>query len=172
MPFKPKRIVTGHDEQGNSIIVMNSEAPNSRILAAAGGLRRTELWETKSFPVDNRGNADSAEHTSTFSPAPRGTMFRIVEYPPDSVRLKTLDPTAHFGAAADHSGNRHPGMHKTDTIDYAIVLSGEIYAVLDKDEALLRAGDCLIQRGTNHAWSNRSEEPCVVAFVMIAANPI
>jgi hypothetical protein len=172
MPFKPKRIVTGHDEHGNSIILMNGEAPNSRLLASAGGLQRTELWETKSFPVDNSGDADGAEHTNTFSPTPQGTMFRIVEYPPDSVRLKTLDPAAHFGGAADHGGKRHPGMHKTNTIDYAIVLAGEIYAVMDKGEALLRAGDCLVQRGTNHAWSNRSEEPCVVAFVMIAANPM
>jgi uncharacterized cupin superfamily protein len=62
-------------------------------------------------------------------------------------------------------------MHKTDTIDNCVVLSGEIWAVLDEGEVLLRAGDCLVQRGTNHAWSNRSEEPCVIAFVLIAANP-
>jgi mannose-6-phosphate isomerase-like protein (cupin superfamily) len=172
MPFKPKRIVTGHDEEGNSIILMNGEAPNSRLLTAAGGLQRTELWETKFFPVDNSGSADAAEHTNTFEPAPQGTMFRTVEYPPDSVRLKNLDPAAHFGEAADRSGKRHPGMHKTHTIDYAIVLSGEIYAVMEKGEALLRAGDCLVQRGTNHAWSNRSEVPCVVAFVMISALPL
>jgi quercetin dioxygenase-like cupin family protein len=63
-------------------------------------------------------------------------------------------------------------MHKTDTIDYAIVVSGEIYAVMEKGEVLLRAGDSLIQRGTNHAWSNRTEEPCVVAFVMVSAKPV
>lgn len=74
--------------------------------------------------------------------------------------------------AADPAIRRHPGMHKTDTVDYAIVLSGEIYAVLDQDEVLLRAGDCLIQRGTSHAWSNRTQEPCAIAFVLVAAKPV
>ena len=73
--------------------------------------------------------------------------------------------------AADATTRRHPGMHKTDTVDYAIVLSGEIYAVMDEGEVLLRAGDCLIQRGTSHAWSNRTQEPCVIAFVLVAAKP-
>jgi quercetin dioxygenase-like cupin family protein len=89
------------------------------------------------------------------------------------VRLKTLDPDRFFhgmGAkAADAATRRHPGMHKTDTIDYCVVLSGEIWAVLDESEVLLRAGDVLVQRGTNHAWSNRTGEPCVIAFVLIAA---
>ena len=67
---------------------------------------------------------------------------------------------------------RHPGFHKTDTIDYAIVLSGEIYALMDEGEVLLKAGDVLIQRGTNHAWSNRTEQPCCIAFVLIDAKPL
>jgi quercetin dioxygenase-like cupin family protein len=70
----------------------------------------------------------------------------------------------------DPDASRHPGMHKTGTVDYAIVLSGEIYAVMDKGETLLRAGDTLVQRGTNHAWSNRSETPCLVAFVLVSAS--
>jgi quercetin dioxygenase-like cupin family protein len=65
---------------------------------------------------------------------------------------------------------RHPGMHKTNTLDYAVVLSGEIYAVMDEDEVLLNAGDCLIQRGTNHAWSNRTDQPCRIAFVLVDAH--
>jgi mannose-6-phosphate isomerase-like protein (cupin superfamily) len=104
-----------------------------------------------------------------------GSVFRVIEYPPDSVRLKTLDPERFFGGmgtrAADAATRKHPGMHKTDTIDYCVVLSGEIWAVLDEGEVLLRAGDCLVQRGTNHAWSNRSDTPCVIAFVLIAAKP-
>jgi len=74
--------------------------------------------------------------------------------------------------AAGKTERRHPGMHKTNTVDYAIVLSGEIWAVLDEGEVLLRAGDCLVQRGTNHAWSNRAEKPCVIAFVLVAAKPL
>jgi uncharacterized cupin superfamily protein len=71
--------------------------------------------------------------------------------------------------AADAATRRHPGMHRTGTVDYCIVLSGEIWAVLDEGEVLLRAGDCLVQRGTNHAWSNRSDAPCTIAFVLVAA---
>jgi quercetin dioxygenase-like cupin family protein len=84
-------------------------------------------------------------------------------------RFYSIDPSAHFGSAADQTGVHHPGMHKTRTIDYAIVLSGQIYAVLEAGEVLLRVGDCLIQRGTNHAWSNRTDAPCQIAFVMISA---
>jgi mannose-6-phosphate isomerase-like protein (cupin superfamily) len=172
MPAKHRRVVTGHDADGNSIILFDGYAPNSRLLTAAGGLQRTELWETASAPADNNGNEDAAERTSTLEPHLGGSIFRIVEYPPDSVRLKTLDPDAHFGGAADRSGARHRGMHKTNTIDYAIILSGEIYVVMEKGEVLLKAGDCLIQRGTNHAWSNRTEQPCLVAFIMISSLPL
>ena len=72
----------------------------------------------------------------------------------------------------DLDNTRHPGFHKTDTIDYAIVLSGEIYALMDEGEVLLKAGDVLVQRGTNHAWSNRTEAPCCIAFVLIDAEPV
>jgi len=92
------------------------------------------------------------------------------------VRIATLAPDTFFtemGAqVADPAQRRHPGMHRTHTLDYCVVLSGEIYAVLDEGEVVLRAGDCLVQRGTRHAWSNRSEEPCVVAFVLVAAKPL
>jgi hypothetical protein len=172
MPAKNRRVVTGHDANGESVILIDDHAPNSKIIAAAGSLRRTELWETAACPADNNGNDDAAAHTQSLEPRTGGSIFRIVEYPPDSVRLKTIDPAAHFGHAADHNRSRHPGMHKTNTIDYAIVLSGEIYAVMEKGEVLLRTGDCLIQRGTNHAWSNRTDQPSVVAFVMISALPL
>ena len=75
-------------------------------------------------------------------------------------------------AATDRNNPRHPGFHKTATIDYAIVLSGEIFAMMDDGEVLLLAGDVLIQRGTNHAWSNRTDETAVVAFVLIDAEPV
>ncbi len=74
--------------------------------------------------------------------------------------------------ALDKGSPRHPGFHKTDTIDYAIVLKGEIWALMDDGETLLRQGDVLVQRGTNHAWSNRTDEPAVLAFVLIDANPV
>ncbi len=155
---------------------MDGESPHSFFLEKAGGLQLTELWETRSAPADNSGARDAAEHERRIAPVGGGTVFRIIEYPPDSVRLKTLAPDSFFpemGAqAADKAQRRHPGMHKTNTVDYAIVLSGEIYAVLDESEVLLRAGDCLVQRGTRHAWSNRTEKPCVIAFVLVAAKPV
>ena len=76
------------------------------------------------------------------------------------------------GYVRDLANKRHPGFHKTATIDYAIVLSGEIYALMDEGEVLLKAGDVLVQRGTNHAWSNRTEQPCCIAFVLIDAEPV
>jgi mannose-6-phosphate isomerase-like protein (cupin superfamily) len=155
---------------------MDGESPYCFFLEKAGGLRLTELWETRSAPADNSGARDAAEHERRIAPVGGGTVFRIIEYPPDNVRLKTLAPDSFFpemGAqAADKAQRRHPGMHKTNTVDYAIVLSGEIYAVLDEGEVLLRPGDCLVQRGTRHAWSNRTEEPCVIAFVLVAAKPV
>ena len=155
---------------------MDGESPHGFHLEKAGGLQLTELWETRSAPADNSGTKDAAEHERRIEPVGGGSVFRIIEYPPDSVRLKTLAPDSFFpemGAqAAGKAQSRHPGMHKTNTIDYAIVLSGEIWAVLDEGEVLLRAGDCLVQRGTNHAWSNRTEKPCMIAFVLVAAKPL
>ena len=176
MDGRCRRVVTGHDAQGRSVILMDGESPHSFVAEKSGGLRLTELWETASSPADNSGGADAAEHERRIEPRGGGTVFRVIEYPPDSVRLKTIEPEAYFSGvgaqAADAAHRRHPGMHKTDTVDYVIVLSGEIVAVMDEGEVLLRAGDCLVQRGTRHAWSNRTQEPCVIAFVLVAAKPV
>lgn len=173
---RPKRVVTGHDARGRSVVLMGGESPHSFFLGKAGGLQLTELWETRSAPADNAGNGDAADHERRIEPVGSGTVFRIIEYPPDSVRLKALDPERFYSAmgvrAADAATRRHPGMHRTDTVDYCVVLSGEIWAVLDENEVLLRAGDCLVQRGTRHAWSNRSDRPCTIAFVLVAAKPL
>jgi mannose-6-phosphate isomerase-like protein (cupin superfamily) len=168
-----RRVVTGHDERGRSVVLEDRESPHRSVLDQAGGLVLTELWETRSAPAENRGNADAARRERRIEPANGGTVFRVIEYPPDRERLKSIDPETHFadmGArAADAATRRHPGMHRTDTIDYCIVLSGEIWAVLDEGEVLLRAGDCLVQRGTQHAWSNRGDAPCTIAFVLVGA---
>ena len=176
MPTRSRRVVTGHDARGRSVVLMDGESPYSSFLEKAGGLRVTELWETRSSPADNSGAKDAADHERRIEPVGGGTVFRIIEYPPDSVRLKTIDPESFYPAmgaeAAGKAERGHPGMHRTRTLDYCVVLSGEIYAVLDEGEVLLRAGDCLVQRGTRHAWSNRTERPCVVAFVLVAAKPL
>jgi mannose-6-phosphate isomerase-like protein (cupin superfamily) len=176
MPRRTRRVVTGHDARGRSVVLIDGESPYSFFLEKAGGLQLTELWETRSSPADNSGAKDAADHERRIEPVDGGTVFRIIEYPPDSVRLKTLEPDSFFpemGAqAADKAERRHPGMHRTRTLDYCVVLSGEIYAMLDEGEVLLRAGDCLVQRGTRHAWSNRTEKPCVIAFVLVAAKSL
>ncbi|HYA46679.1 MAG TPA: cupin domain-containing protein [Burkholderiales bacterium] len=173
---RPRRVVTGHDARGRSVVLMDGESPHSFLLETAGGLRLIELWETRSSPADNSGTQDAAAHEQRIEPVGGGSVFRIIEYPPDSARLKTLDPKHFFhgmGAKpADAATRKHPGMHRTDTVDYCVVLSGEIWAVLDVGEVLLRAGDCLVQRGTHHAWSNRSDQPCTIAFVLVAAKPL
>ena len=171
-----RRVVTGHDADGRSTILMDGASPNVALLEKAGGLRLTELWATRESPADNAGGEDAALRPRRIEPEGVGSVFRVIEYPPDRERLKTLEPQAHFASmgarAADEATRRHPGMHRTDTLDYAIVLSGEIYAVLDTGETLLRAGDVLVQRGTSHAWSNRSDAPCLIAFVLLSARPL
>jgi len=171
-----RRVVTGHNAQGRSMVLIDDPSPHAYVLEKAGGLQLTELWETTSSPADNSGTQDAGDHERRIQPKGGGSVFRIIEYPPDSVRLKTIKPEEFFssmGAQAAHASRKlHAGTHTTDTVDYVIVLSGEIYAVLDEGEVLLHAGDCLVQRGTRHAWSNRTQVPCAIAFVLVAAAPL
>ena len=167
-----RRVVTGHDANGRSVVLID-DAPGAVRLDKAGGLRLTELWATSETPADVSKPGDRARRERRIEPDPGGTVFRIIEYPPDAQRLASLQPEKHFASmgvrvAAD-AKRRHPGMHRTKTIDYAIVLSGEIYAVLDEGEALLKAGDVLVQQATHHAWSNRTDKPAVIAFILIDA---
>ena len=166
-----RRIVTGHDANDRAIVLID-DAPGAAVLDKAGGLRLTELWTTAETPALFSAT-DRARRERRIVPDPGGTVFRVIEYPPDAERLKSLKPEEYFASmgahAADKATRRHPGMHRTQTLDYAIVLSGEIYAVLDESEVLLKAGDVLVQQGTNHAWSNRTDKPAVIAFVLIDA---
>jgi hypothetical protein len=175
MATQIRRVVTGHDTRGRSMIL--SDEPSPHVLSLAGrAVTLTNLWVTDATPADNRGDADGAARPIVLEPPAGGTIFRVVEFEPDRP-AETFDRAAAFAVtgashAMDAAGARHPGMHKTATIDYAIVLSGEIYALMDEGETLLRAGDCLVQRGTNHAWSNRSDAPCRVAFILVSADPV
>jgi len=175
-----RRVVTGHNAQGRAVFIADGPAP-AVFDRGPGATAVTELWETRATPASNAGNDDPTVGGQQRLPPPKnGSKFRVVEYPPDSQRVAALrgDHSSHHanarseGYVRDTANKRHPGFHKTDTIDYAIVLSGEIYALMDEGELLLKAGDVLIQRGTNHAWSNRTEEPCCVAFVLIDAEPV
>ena len=177
MPKKIRHVVTGHNDEGKSMIISDDRSPHVLALPGVEDFALTNLWVTDGSPADNAGRADTACRPVVLEPPPGGTIFRIVEFPPDKSLGKHFDRKAVFDAmrasgAMDPDASRHPGMHKTATVDYAIVLSGEIYAVMDEGETLLGAGDALVQRGTNHAWSNRSETPCLVAFILVSASPV
>jgi hypothetical protein len=172
-----RRVVTGHDARGKSVFIMDDVSPHI-FSRAPGSAVVTELWETRGSPADNRGSEDMAARSFRLPPPKNGSVFRIIEYPPDKERLAALmqeraagDDGTGMDAARDRGNPRHPGFHKTNSVDYAIVLAGEIVAMMDEGEALLKAGDVLIQRGTNHAWSNRTDAPAYVAFVLIDAEP-
>src|SRR6185503_663945 len=175
MPQRIRRVVTGHDKDGRSIFVMDGKAPNVLEMASMPGVALTDLWRTKSSPASNAGNADAATGRIKLEPPAEGTILRIVEFPPDTAWRKSADAAKAFasigaGGAPDHA-SADAMMHATATVDYIIVLKGEIWAILDKGEKLLKQGDILIQRGTNHSWSVRTKEPAIVAAVLIGAKP-
>ena len=176
MIWRVRRVITGHDAQGRSIFVSDGDAPNVKEMPSFPGLALTDLWETKGAPASNEGSADAAARPVHLEPPKNGTIVRIVEFPPDSTRPQNSDGAAGFKAiGAGHAQDKHssdPMMHRTGTVDYIIVLKGEIYAIMDEGEKLLRAGDVLIQRGTNHSWSVRSNEPCIVAAILVNAKPL
>ena len=168
-----RRIVTGDDAKGNSRIVEDAPAASVRNVPSRPGYRAVNVWRTESAPA-RIGATDNISKHEGIQPPRNGTILRIIDFPPeprDAMELKQmLDAT--FGgiykdAAHDRRAGKHPGMHRTETVDYAIVLEGEIWAVMDEGETLLRAGDVLIQRGTNHAWANRSGATARIAFVLI-----
>jgi mannose-6-phosphate isomerase-like protein (cupin superfamily) len=177
MPKQVRRVVTGHNSAGRSVFVIDSVTPHV-FSRTKGSAIVHELWETAATPADNHGNADAIARGSRLPPPKNGSVFRVIEYPPDSERLSAIErehalpDDSGRAAASDRNNPRHAGFHKTATIDYAIVLSGEIYAMMDEGEVLLKAGNVLVQRGTNHAWSNRTSEVAVLAFVLIDAEPV
>jgi len=161
---KIRRVVTGLNSNNQSIVAIDDISPHVTCQAKTDQFVVTQLWRTTRTPVDNEGPAvDLPPEPLPVAPPREGSVFRTVEFPPDSVWRAP-------GPAGQEMARRQ--IHATDSIDYCIVLSGEIWAVLDAAETRLSAGDVLIQRGTNHAWSNRSTEPCVIAFVLIGGNAV
>lgn len=176
MVHRIRRVVTGHDRDGKSVFVMDGKAPNVLEMASMPGVALTDLWRTKTAPASNAGNADAATGRIKLEPPSSGTILRIVEFPPDKQWRGSADARKAFasigaGGAPDH-GSADAMMHATATVDYIIVLKGEIWAILDKGEKLLKQGDILVQRGTNHSWSVRTDEPAIVAAVLIGAKPV
>ena len=164
-----RRIVTGHGADGRSTVVTDGPAPNVKQRAAGNG--STLLWVSEESPARLAGNGDR----DIGVPPPRnGTIFRIAEFPPHSGGEVRDNETVlrDFGIGADVKRGappRHPAIHRTRSLDYVIVLEGEIDLLLDDGEVRLAAGDVVVQRGTNHAWINRGDALCRLGMVFIDA---
>lgn len=176
---KVRRIVTGMDRNGRSVIVSDRASPHVMALQGIPRFCVTDLWRTASTPADPDEARDLCSVPTQLAPPRRGSVLRVVEFAPDKLWIRKADGASALAsmgesgsAALAHGGGaRHPMMHATQTIDYAIILKGEIWALLDVGETKMKAGDILIQRATSHAWSNRSNKPCLVAFILIDAKP-
>jgi mannose-6-phosphate isomerase-like protein (cupin superfamily) len=173
-----RRVVTGHDETGKAIVLSDGLTPTLKTNPLRPGHRSTEIWRTNAAPAPiTREEPDpTLAGPRTIHPAPRGTVIRVAEWAPESEAIRNLSAeqareiframgNAH--ASTYGRGGRHPIMHRTETLDYAVILEGELTLVLDEEDVPLRAGDVVIQRGTNHSWRNLSDRPCRILFVLI-----
>ncbi|MPZ15912.1 MAG: cupin domain-containing protein [Chloroflexi bacterium] len=173
MPGKVRRIVTAVNDAGRSHILSDTRLPSAEV--APSEPLRVGLWTTDAAPASNNGTHDPVPDGVILRTPPAhrgGSVIRMVDFPPDGVRQHDPEDLARRGCKTTPDRTaKHPGFHATDTVDYAICLEGEIWAVLDEEETLMRPGDVLIQRGTFHAWSNRSDDLCRMAFILIDAEP-
>ena len=167
-----RRIVTGHDDSGKAIVESDGICPHVKVRPGAGFVSSL-LWVTDETPARMDLRQDRAERTIGVPPPANGSILRVVDFPPVDAETEKIDQAAllqSMGAGHhDHGGApaRHPYMHRTRSVDYAIVLKGEIDMLMDDSEVHLKAGDFLVQQGTNHAWVNRGTEVCRIAFVLI-----
>jgi hypothetical protein len=166
-----RRVVTTVDAEDNAVVLFDGTAPNKVVRPASGNTMRL-IWTTDTCPAPIRGPADRGEAKIGTQPPATGSAFRIIDYPPappDVDRLDASQRQREIGHDAPQRGlpPRHPFMHRTRSLDYVIILAGEIDMLLDDSEIHLEAGDVLIQQGTNHAWVNRGTETCRIAFVLI-----
>jgi quercetin dioxygenase-like cupin family protein len=171
-----RRVVTGHDENGKAIVISDGLAPVVRSSPHRPGHSSTDIWKTTAMPVPIASKeADPTGGARDFVPA-MGTKIRISELPPEPEAFRHLTPEearaffrdgGHESSSTFGRGGRHPFMHRTESVDYAVVLEGEITLLLDKEDVVLKAGDVVIQRGTNHAWSNRSGKPVRMLYILI-----
>jgi mannose-6-phosphate isomerase-like protein (cupin superfamily) len=172
-PFR--RIVTGHDAGGNAVIQQDAPPPRAAHIGGEHGPVFYEVWNTRETPARiDRASGEPPEDGIKLAPPTNGTRIRVLDIPPEGDWLENMSPEqikAHFaevGAGdATSAGSRHALMHRTETVDYGIVLEGEIVLVMDVGETVVRAGDIVIQRGTNHGWANRSGQNCRIAFILI-----
>lgn len=168
-----RRVVTTVDASGKAVVLLDGDNPHKVKREGRGTVSRL-LWVTQETPADIASPADRAAVKIGVAPPAGGSIFRIVDIPPTPKEVDDLPLDYHHaqhGASTPkrHMPPRHPLMHATRTVDYAIIMQGEIDMLLDDTEIHLKAGDVLVQQGTNHAWVNRGTEPCRIAFVLIDA---
>lgn len=169
-----RRVVTGHDENGRAVCVSDDAAVNILQRPNRPGVTLTNMWQCKTSPAEYDGDEETADGPVVLQPPHGGSAFRVVEFEPEDPEvIKTLDGKTAFAemGASDCivEDARHPFMHRTNSVDYAVILSGEITMMLDDSDVHLKAGDVVVQRGTNHAWSNQGKETCLIAFVLVDA---
>jgi mannose-6-phosphate isomerase-like protein (cupin superfamily) len=174
-------VVTGHDDDGRSVVLSDGNAPHHWTSDTIPGFGATVPWMTTADPIDHASDVDAASSDTVIPsfPATGETIMRIVDFPPDSVYPKEaeavifteLDGHAENEAGKERAQSKHFWFHRTDSIDYAVVLSGEVTLILDDDESTLHAGDVVVQRATSHAWSNRTDTTARMLFVLIGTEP-
>lgn len=171
-----RRIVTGHNPAGKSTVVHDGLLPDGP------AAHDRYVWQTAHTPANNFGTDDASLAALRLEPPKNGSVFRIVEFPPMSVMAgMSAEQKDEFfaglfaGMDAAHcrvDTSRSPGMHKTSTVDYVVVLRGEITLLLEEAEVTLKTGDLVVQRGTNHDWLVRGDEPALLGVVMLSAQPV
>jgi mannose-6-phosphate isomerase-like protein (cupin superfamily) len=178
--LKPiRRIVTGHNEEGRSVFLFDGLVhPGKEI----HDQNEVYLWVTEQTPANNAGRADAANRPVRLEPPPQGSVFRFVQIPPEAEmaglsaeKRERLIAKLFQGLGASHARvdtTRSPAMHKTRTLDYVILLSGEVTLLLDEGEVDLTPFNVVVQRGTNHTWVNRGKIPALLAVAMIDADPV
>ena len=177
MSFPPiQRIVTGHDAQGKATVTSDAALPHVAEIQSIPGTVFHEVWSTAGAPAAVNNGADPTLGPLSLPPPKLGTRIRFVDITPDTAdylahdSARMHDAFAQIGdakASTVKTDSPHPMMHRTESIDYAIVMQGELTLVLDDSEVLLKPGSVVVQRGTNHAWANRSGQPCRMLFVLV-----
>ena len=170
------RVVTGHAPDGKAIVVSNGALPTVVEIAAIPGTVFHEVWSTQDTPAHIDNGPDPTLAALMLPPPARATRFRFVDMPPDTAEFlergasrmhDAFQQIGDKGASTVQANSPHPLMHRTESVDYGIVIEGEVTLVLDDSEVALKPGSVVIQRGTNHAWANRSGKPCRMLFVLV-----
>lgn len=163
---RARRVVTGVGSDGKSCITSDEPAPRTTLPK----ITKCEVWRMDRLPAC-LSDGDGLDSELVTLPAAAGVVYRLATFPPDE-ESNRLEESPAVGSSSSSEGDRGiPGLHVTPTLDISTVIAGEIYAVLETEETLLRAGDTIVQRGTQHAWSNRSGRPVTLVSVMVGADP-